>query len=252
MNRRIGDSVEIDGGYQHRALISGNPIQRFWHETKQLTIEKILPPQPSDFVLDVGCGSGVITSVLAKTARKVIGIDGNKLAIDYASTTFNRSNISFVQGLVDEHFYLEERPDKIYSLEVIEHIYWDQGVTMLRSFKSLLAEGGKVFLTTPNYNSLWPIIEWGMDHFSNAAHLDSDQHVLHFNKKTLRKICEEAGFVVDSLYTVSFLAPWLAPINYKLARFCHRAEMRTQLFPGSILVAVLSQIEIPNEKIRSV
>lgn len=59
--RRTGDTIAIDGGYQYRALTEGYRVQRFWHYSKTLAIQEFLPPQSTDRIIDVGCGSGVIT-----------------------------------------------------------------------------------------------------------------------------------------------------------------------------------------------
>jgi SAM-dependent methyltransferase len=240
LTRRKGDTISIDGGYQHRAIMSGNAVQRFWHETKQWAITDMLPPRADDFALDVGCGSGVISSFLGRTARRVVGIDGNIEATAYAQKTFGSDNVSFMRGLVDESLVLDEPVDKIYCLEVVEHIHREQGVEMLSNFRKLLHDDGRVFLTTPNYRSLWPLIEWGMDGFGLAPRMAGDQHVSHYSPALLCGLCREAGFRVEKLATVSFVAPWVAPLNWNLAARCHRIESRFRCFPGSIIVCVLA------------
>lgn len=239
MIRRKGDTVSIDGGYQHRAVTSGNAVQRFWHETKQWTITELLPPDADDFVLDVGCGSGVVSSFLGRSARRVLGIDGNPDAIDYAESNFASDRVAFMRGLVDETLTLDAPVDKIYCLEVIEHIYMEQGAEMLRNFKKLLREDGCVFLTTPNYRSLWPVIEWGMDRFGLAPRMADDQHVSRFSPTLLRDLCAVSGFRVERMVTVSFMAPWLAPLNWRLAVRCHQMESRVRWLPGAIVACVL-------------
>ncbi|MBI5094047.1 MAG: class I SAM-dependent methyltransferase [Candidatus Hydrogenedentes bacterium] len=240
-DRRMGDQVEIDGGYQYRALTSGNPVQRFWHESKQLVIGDFLPPAPTDFVLDVGCGSGVISQYLGGFGAKVLGVDGSNAAIDFARTRFSADNVTFVHGYVDEHLDLEQGVDKIYCLEVIEHVFQDQGLKMLRAFHDLLKPGGKALLSTPNYHSLWPVIEWGMDRFSGAAHMDKDQHVCHYTPRRLTEACERAGFAVETLKTWCFVAPWLAPLNVRAARAVHRIELKSPVPVGSLILAVATK-----------
>lgn len=236
--KRTGDTIQISGNYQYKALTTGNPIQRFWHEGKQRIITQLLPPQPTDFILDVGCGSGVITNYLGKTGANIMGIDGNEDAIRFAKNTFNTPNIQYRLGLVDNLFECETPPDKIYCLEVIEHIYFEQGNEMLTNFKKLLKPGGSIFLTTPNYNSYWPVIEWAMGRFTNAARMDEMQHVAHYTKKRLIKAVEAAELELVSLSSMCFAAPWVSPFSHSLAVKIEELEIRTPFLPSAILVAI--------------
>lgn len=235
---RSGDRVSIPGSYQYDALTEGNAVQRFWHFNKQLVIEQYLPPQASDRIIDVGCGSGVVSEFLAKSGAEVLGIDGNADAISFASEKFQRQNLSFRKGLVDSQFEAEEPFDKIYCLEVLEHIYYDQGRQMLANFHRALRPEGAVFLTTPNYRSFWPLIEWLLDRSRLVPHLAQDQHVEYYHRRKLCELAKAAGFTVDRVFTTCFVAPWVAPLSRKLALKLQRMETGSSL-PGSILVAVL-------------
>jgi len=96
-----------------------------------------------------------------------------------------------------------------------------------------------VFLTTPNYRSFWPLIERTMDRLGLAPRLAGDQHVEPYHARKLAALGEAAGFVVESIGAVCFLAPWLAAIHWRLAEECFGWECRWLRNPGSILVAVL-------------
>lgn len=235
---RTGDVAKIPGSYQYDAVTKGNPVQRFWHTNKRVVIERYLAPDPSDFILDVGCGSGVISDFLAESDATVWGIDGSRDAIEFASKTFNKANLSFHQGLVDESFRIDRPVDKLYCLEVLEHIYLEQGRQMLGNFHRALRPGGAVFLTTPNYRSLWPLIEWTLDTLKWVPQLIDDQHVTKYHRTKLRDLAKSSGFIVERIATTCFVAPWLAPLSWRLADKVNAIETG-RLFPGSILVAIL-------------
>ncbi|MCE5277342.1 MAG: methyltransferase domain-containing protein [Planctomycetaceae bacterium] len=239
MKRRTGDTTAIGGDYQHRALTQGPAVQRFWHYSKQLAVARLLPPAAGEFALDVGCGSGVISHYLAGRGASVLGIDANEAAIDFARSQGPGDGARFQCGLVDEAFALERPADKIYCLEVIEHLYADQGRRMLDVFAGLLARGGRVMLTTPNYASAWPLIERTMDLLHLAPPLREHQHVTHYTPRRLRRLCTDAGFTVERLMTQCFIAPWAAALSWRLAERLAAAEFRCDLRLGSILVAVL-------------
>jgi 2-polyprenyl-3-methyl-5-hydroxy-6-metoxy-1,4-benzoquinol methylase len=230
--------IGIDGSYQHRAVQSGNAVQRFWHYGKQLTIDRYLPPRPGERVLDVGCGSGVVSDFLASRGANVTGIDGDESSITYARRTFHRENLSFEQGLVDKEFPAKGQIDKIYCLEVIEHLYQEQGFALLQAFHSCLAPEGRLYLTTPNYRSAWPVIEWLMDALKLAPQMAGHQHVAFYGPRSLARLCESAGFEIEKMATTSLAAPWIAPLSWNLALKVNALETGAPLHPGSILVCV--------------
>jgi len=236
-----GDTVEIAGSYQYRALYQANPIQRFWHYAKILTIKKYLPPERTDSILDVGCGSGVIADFLGDFAAHVVGIDINPASIEFASRTFGRENVVFHRQLVDAPMPVPQPVDKIYCLELIEHIHEPQAEKMLGEFRSVLKPGGKVFLTTPNYHSLWPVIEWAMDRSGRFPTMADDQHVAFYHRRKLAALCTAGGFDVEVLASINFVAPWLAPLSWALAERLFAWESRSPFTPGSILVCVLQR-----------
>lgn len=242
--RRKGDAIPIEGAYQHVALTRGHPVQRFWHHSKLLLLDWMFPIQAPDRVLDVGCGSGVFAAEMARRGAHVLGIDANAEAVRYAAQTFagpesNQPNqLSFRLGLLDELALPSEGFDKAVCLEVIEHVYPAQVRALLDSLFRILRPGGKLLITTPNYRGLWPLIEWGVDRFSQAAKMDGEQHVTHFHRALLLEFLQKAGFEVERACTYSTFAPFLAAGSRKLAERMEQLERRVDLPFGNLLVAV--------------
>jgi 2-polyprenyl-3-methyl-5-hydroxy-6-metoxy-1,4-benzoquinol methylase len=239
--QRRGDAISIPGDYQLRASQSPNAVQRFWHAAKKLAINQMLPPEGGDHILDAGCGSGVIADYLAASGADVTAIDANPEAIRFATSAFRRPNLRFLTGFIDDDLRVDTPLDKIYSLEVIEHMYEPDGAAMLQNFLELLRPGGRVLLTTPNYRSLWPLLEWTLDLFGMVPTLDEEQHVAHYHRSSLRRAAEQAGFKVLSIRSVCFLSPWIAPLSWRLATATAKRELKSPLALGCILVAVLEK-----------
>ncbi|MDF2726091.1 MAG: class SAM-dependent methyltransferase [Paenibacillus sp.] len=239
--RRTGDTVEIEGGYQHRALHNGNPVQRHWHMSKLRAIDHFLPALEDDVIADVGCGSGVVSHHLSKSCKQVIGIDGNEDAIHFANATYRSDNLQFVHGLVDEIHLKPESLSKIYCLEVVEHLYDNQVKELIQVFYRLLRPGGRLMLTTPNYRSLWPVIEQMLDLFKLVPKLQGEQHVTKFTKSKLARVCRDGGFRIVRQSTICTIGPWVAPLSEAAAEYWTRWEMRRNLPAGSILVIVLEK-----------
>lgn len=105
--------------------------------------------QPDDSVLDLACGTGYGSQILASfTNGSVIGGDICEKTIKQNQTSHRRQNLSFqiLDGtklpFPSEHF------DKIVSFETIEHT--TEFDTILREFARLLKPRGILFLSTPN------------------------------------------------------------------------------------------------------
>jgi 2-polyprenyl-3-methyl-5-hydroxy-6-metoxy-1,4-benzoquinol methylase len=239
--RRTGDTLDIPGSYQHRALTEGPAVQRFWHHSKLLLLDWMFDVRPGENVLDVGCGSGVFADAMAAKGARVLGVDANPDAIAYAKRTFGRPGLEFKLGLLDELALPPRSFDKVACLEIIEHVYLDQVQKLLESVHALLVPGGQLLITTPNYRGTWPVLEWALDRFSSAAKMDGEQHVTHFHRKLLRKMCQQANFEVRVMRTYSTAAPFLAAVSERLAQRTERLERAVDLPFGNLLVAVLEK-----------
>src|SRR5690242_2898266 len=72
---------------------------RAHHQVHDKAFLETLPLQPDDRVLDIGCGSGELTNVVAGLVPDghVVGLDGSPSMID-AATALGGPNQSFVLG----------------------------------------------------------------------------------------------------------------------------------------------------------
>jgi SAM-dependent methyltransferase len=55
-----------------------------------------LPILPSDLILDLGCGTGDVSVLLAEKASRIIGIDLNKDIIEFATNENYRKNVQYL------------------------------------------------------------------------------------------------------------------------------------------------------------
>lgn len=241
-DRRTGDRIAIPGEYQYRALHHGPAPQRFWHRAKLEEALALLKLEPGDRMLDAGCGSGILAAMASEVPMtpelRVLGVDANPAAIEFGSRTFDRPNLSFRLGLVDELDELNRPPgsfEKISFLEVIEHLSRAQGETILAQFAHLLTPGGRLVLTTPNRRSPWPLIEWLLDRLRLVPQLSGEQHEVLYDLDELRAMGEAAGLVLAEHRMIDTVAPWLAWWP-GLARLVHRAEVRLIRRHGCVMV----------------
>ena len=228
----------IPGDYQHRALVRGLPVQRYWHLAKQRLIDARFPLDGSDDVLDIGCGSGVVADFMAAKARTVVGIDGSGDAVDFARATFIRDNLHFEQFLFENLVLERHAYSAAVCMEVFEHLDTHAVSQLLAKTAGALRAGGRVLVTTPNYRGVWPVLEWLADRSGKVPHLEGDQHVTQFNAGRLRKALMDAGFEVYEQGTFCTFAPFASTLSEALADRILKLELRANLGFGALLYAV--------------
>jgi len=99
-------------------------------------------------VLDVGCGDGVLSYLLAKKGANVIGIDSSEEAIRFAKERCrDLSNLNFQVASAYELPFSKDNFDYVISSEVIEHLKYPE--KMLAEIKRIWNGRGKIIITTP-------------------------------------------------------------------------------------------------------
>ena len=229
----------IPGDYQYRALHEGFAPQRFWHEAKGLAIAALAPPPADGLAVDLGCGSGVVTNLLAEAGCDVLGVDASAEAIAFAEATWGGARVRFQQSDAAAFDLGGRKARAFYCLECIEHISPEKATAMLQRCVANLEPGGRVFLTTPNYRSAWPAIEYVLDRTRLVPPLDGAQHITRYTPAALRRLAEDADCEVETLRTMCLAAPWLNLISHGAAVRVHRWEIRRFRSWGPILAAVL-------------
>lgn len=103
-------------------------------------------------ILEIGCGIGSVTSLLAKANSKgsVLGVDISPKSIELARKNLaKRKNVRFqVSDMSD--FRVEHRFDLVVLPDVIEHIPVEQHPALFATIAAHLVPNGRVLINVPN------------------------------------------------------------------------------------------------------
>lgn len=127
------------------------PAENYWFRRHLAVYEWIAERVGGLRVLDMACGEGYGSNILAQTARTVVGVDANPEAHEHARLRYGAPNLTFERGMV-ENFGHPGTFDAVVFLQTIEHV--QDPTTVLGHFKNLLAPGGVVYVSTPNVLTL--------------------------------------------------------------------------------------------------
>jgi 2-polyprenyl-3-methyl-5-hydroxy-6-metoxy-1,4-benzoquinol methylase len=139
------------------------PAENYWFRRHLVVYEWIAARVGGLRVLDMACGEGYGSNVLAGTAASVVGVDANPEAHEHARLRYARPNLRFERDLVES---FAEPCDAVVFLQTIEHVE-DPGA-ILEHFKSMLQPGGVAYVSTPNLLTLAPP---GAEKSENPWHL---------------------------------------------------------------------------------
>lgn len=181
----LQDYIYTDDKAQHHHAYIVEPLL-------SLLNQKFSSQQQSPYVLDLGCGNGSLSRVIAAQGYRVIGIEPSTTGIQFAPEL--NVDCRFIQASIEDLPYteLENQFDGVVSTEVIEHLLYPR--ELVRAAKRCLKPGGCLVLTTP-YHGYWKNLAIALmgkmdQHFTS---LWDGGHVKFFSPKTLGQLMEEEG-----------------------------------------------------------
>jgi SAM-dependent methyltransferase len=198
----VGDAISQPSSYRQRDQPRGVPpleltgertlpdvpAENYWFRRHLVVYEWIAGRVRGLRAIDMACGEGYGSDVLACAAASVVGVDANPEAHEHARLRYVRPNLRFARALVDG---FNEPADAVVFLQTIEHLE-DPGA-VLDHFRSLLAEAGSgvaqsagradrraVFVSTPNVLTLAP---------RGASRSDNPWHVHEYRADEFEQLC---------------------------------------------------------------
>ncbi|MEO8537128.1 MAG: class I SAM-dependent methyltransferase [Betaproteobacteria bacterium] len=101
--------------------------------------------------LDVACGEGYGSALLAESAARVTGVDIDATTLEHARLAYaRRDNVEFVEGSAAALPIGDGTVDVVVSFETIEHLAAADQPAMIGEFARVLRRDGIVVLSSPN------------------------------------------------------------------------------------------------------
>jgi SAM-dependent methyltransferase len=159
------------------------PEENYWYRRHLVVYEWIAARVKGMRVIDMACGEGYGSDVLARSAAGVVGVDANPEAHEHARLRYRRGNLRFVRDLVDG---FSEPADAVVFLQTIEHL--ERPLEVLEHFRSLLGVGGTAFVSTPNVLRLAP---------KGESRSGNPWHVHEYRAQEFQALCRERFDTVE-------------------------------------------------------
>jgi 2-polyprenyl-3-methyl-5-hydroxy-6-metoxy-1,4-benzoquinol methylase len=170
-----------------------NPIKI--HEYYQVVSGSSL--QKHHVILDLGCGKGFQTQMLARRCESAIGVDINERPISEANRFLSNScvehKVSFLCTRIEEANLPPSSFDRIFSFCVLEHIPNLRSV--LTEIARLLKPGGELHVSVDSLATVKDaelLTKHRLEHFV----------VQYFTKETLKRQLETSGLEVMDIFPI--------------------------------------------------
>lgn len=165
-----------------------------------------------DIVLDIGCGNGQNSILIAKQACHVCGFDIDKSQLAIAKSDAKCQgirNIDFKLISGERKIpYKSNYFDKIVFLGVLEHLM--NRTQVLDNVRRLLKQNGLLLLGIPNENTSWKLLQrrFGIPHYTDP------DHKIEYTKATITSELLYHGFEIVKIFPTAFDTPWAGVIDF--------------------------------------
>jgi len=161
------------------------PAENYWFR-RHLTVYRWIAARCAGLdVVDLACGEGYGTAVLAERAASAVGVDANPEAHEHARLKYSRPGVRFVRDLLER---FAEPCDAVVFLQTIEHV--EHPGEALARVRDLVRPGGVAYVSTPNVLTLAP---------PGAEQSDNPWHVHEYRAHEFRALCADVFPSVELL-----------------------------------------------------
>jgi SAM-dependent methyltransferase len=163
------------------------------------TLERKCTPTGSGRVLDIGCATGALLTMLKNRGWTVTGVELSGPQAEYCK----HRGLDVRRGTLEECSFSAASFDVVLASHLIEHLNYPD--SFVREVRRILKPGGRFYVTTPNIRGFQARF------FKSRWRSAIFDHLYLFSIRTLRLLLEQRGFRVERIVTWGGLAAGLAP-----------------------------------------
>jgi SAM-dependent methyltransferase len=176
--------------------LPGIPGENYWFQRHLVAYEYASAMARGRRVIDIGCGEGYGSEMLARVAESVVGADIAPEVVEHARNRYNAANLDFEVMDVNHLNATAGSFDLAVSFQVVEHLADVSGY--FSEAARVLTEDGRALFTTPNRLTISPGSETPINPF----------HLREYVPEEFKSVLEEFFGEVETFGL--FHAGWLA------------------------------------------
>lgn len=222
-------------GYEIEAEVQR---RHWWFRGRRRILAGLLagldPPLPRGArVLDVGCGTGANTPVLAAEGRSVVGLDPSPLALGLhqrrVPEAAGRGATRRVRGHAGQLPFADASFDLVVALDVLEHLDDDRAAAA--ELRRVVRTGGAVVVFVPALRLLWGLQD------------EVSHHRRRYRRATLRAVVAAGGLKLERItYFNTLLFPPILAARLAMRLWRPAAVQSENQLGGPVANALLERL----------
>jgi ubiquinone/menaquinone biosynthesis C-methylase UbiE len=188
-NNKIHHNDNIISQFTKQAI----PFTQLSQHSNQFGLELVLKlsePKQSDSVLDIACGTGIVSCEFAKIASQVTGIDLTPAMIEQAKILQKDNNLNNITWKIGDVSNLPF-DDNVFSIVVTRYSFHHilEPKKVLEEMKRVCISGGKIMIidVTPDKDKV--------DAYNQVEKLRDSSHVKALTFSELERMMKDAGLI---------------------------------------------------------